>query len=57
MYLPANCTSILQPLDISVNKSIKDNYRGIWEKFNCDPENNRNLIAINKNGQKLQNIE
>ena len=26
------------------------------EKFNCNPENNRNLIAIHKNGQDSQNI-
>ena len=31
IYLPANCTGELQPLDLSVNKSVKDIVNNVFK--------------------------
>ena len=33
VFLPANCTGRLEPLDIGVNKVLKDIYRLKWENW------------------------
>ena len=32
IFLPANSTRLLQPLDLTVNKLIKNNLRDLWVK-------------------------
>ena len=36
LLIPANCTDRLQPLDISVNKAVKDFLRGEFQKWYAD---------------------
>ena len=52
IIFPPNCTGLIQPCDIGINRSLKAKYREIWEIFNADPESNRHLIAIHKQMKK-----
>ena len=36
VYVPANCTDCLQPLDLSVNKPVKDFLKGKFELWYSD---------------------
>lgn len=33
IYLPANSTDVLQPLDLTVNKAFKSKYREYFEEY------------------------
>ena len=33
VVLPGGCTSKAQPVDVSLNRPIKDTMRGLWEEF------------------------
>ena len=33
VVLPGDCTSKAQPVNLSLNRSIKDTVRGLWEEF------------------------
>jgi len=46
IYFPPNCTGLLQPLDISFNKEVKDQYREMWLQWQLDPEGNKKMIVI-----------
>ncbi|KAH7967127.1 hypothetical protein HPB49_022953 [Dermacentor silvarum] len=38
LYVPAGCTSILQPADVYWNKPFKSTLRHLWEQFMCEEE-------------------
>jgi hypothetical protein len=57
MYFPPNCTSLIQPLAIGINKIVKDNYRLKWEIFNCEAKENQNMVVVkNPRAVDLENI-
>ncbi|KAH7960998.1 hypothetical protein HPB49_025661 [Dermacentor silvarum] len=38
LYVPAGCTSILQPADVYGNKPFKSTLRCLWEQYVCEEE-------------------
>ena len=36
LVIPGGCTSVLQPLDVSINKPVKSVLRKCWETYNYD---------------------
>ena len=34
--IPGGCTSLLQPLDVSVNKPLKDHAKRLWLEYMCE---------------------
>ena len=57
VFFPPNCTSLLQPLDISTNISIKTIYRNLWTDWHIDPQGNKKMIVIEhkKNPDEISN--
>ena len=43
LFFPPNCSSLLQPLDITTNLAIKHNYYDIWTDFDVDPSENSQI--------------
>ena len=44
-FLPANCTGRLQPLDIGINKVLKEIYTAKWENWFQDIVKDRNVTS------------
>ena len=56
LFFPPNCTSLLQPLDISTNISIKTIYRNMWTDWHIDPQGNKKMIVTaHKNPDEISN--
>jgi len=48
LYVPAGLTYCLQPLDVYVNRSLKDSIRTEWDNFIKDPANLKTEGKIKK---------
>jgi hypothetical protein len=54
--IPPCYTSCLQPLDVSVNKPIKDLYRSHWQKWFCSPSENSTTPAGNRKKPSYEDL-
>lgn len=52
LLLPAGCTSLVKPLDVSVNKLVKCHMRRIWKEWMCLPEE-QHLLTKNRKRQRV----
>ena len=52
LFFPPNCTSLLQPLDISTNYSIKSIYRDMWTDWHTEPEANKKMVVVSHKKQE-----
>jgi len=51
LYVPARLTYCLQPLDVYVNRSLKDTIRVEWDNFMKDPANLKTKGKIKKTNE------
>ena len=52
VLVPSNCTAVLQPLDLSVNKPLKDQLRSRFQSW-CSEQVSKQM----NNGKQLEDTE
>lgn len=48
LLLPAGCTPLVQPLDVSLNKPFKGHMRNLWKQWLEIPESEQRLTKMGK---------